>query len=652
MRSMAPTTGLFANRDYLRLFTAQVSGLFGTGLTTVALGLLAYELAGAAAAAVLGTALTIKMVVYVTVAPIVGAYAHRLPRRTFLTALHLMRAGVVLALPFIAEIWQIYLLIAVLQTASAAYTPTYQAVIPDILPRERDYTRALSAAQLAATMETLLSPMLAAAALLVVSFHWLFAGTAAGFVIAALLVVATRIPDATAAAPGSFRERITVGVRLFAATPRLRGLLGLNLVVAAAGSVVMVNTVNYVRDTLGGAQSGVAMLLAANGFGTMLVALALPRILDRTQARPVMLTGAATLVTGLAAAIALSTAGSGEGRWAAALAVWALIGAGTAAVLTPTGQVLRGSASPADRPALFAAQFSLSHLAWLITYPITGWLTTTGGFTITWIVLAAFAVAGIVVAQRMWPRGDADALDTQRVEDQGTRGAQRLLPVRPGVGTRADIDPRTDTQGRQTITEDLGGGLGHRLQDHGIERVAHAVRQVRAGRDAVAAPHVHGQPAQQFGLDGGVVAAPRGITGRTPHIVEVEVALVPQGQAHRFVPQREGRVHVAGKRTRETELVAMMGGQGERGIAAHGRADDRIVGAGDAVPGEEGRQFLGEEGLPPVGDGLAIGAARPVPVGVEAGVPADREHESDVVPGELAQGVGVRGPLAVIGRGA
>lgn len=59
----------------------------------------------------------------------------------------------------------------------------------------------------------------------------------------------------TAATVGSFRERITVGLRIFVGTPRLRGLLGLNLVVAAAGSVVMVNTVNYVRDVLGGTQS-------------------------------------------------------------------------------------------------------------------------------------------------------------------------------------------------------------------------------------------------------------------------------------------------------------------------------------------------------------------------------------------------------------
>lgn len=52
---------ILANRTYRHLFGAQIVALSGTGLATVALGLLAYELAGASAGAVLGTALAIKI---------------------------------------------------------------------------------------------------------------------------------------------------------------------------------------------------------------------------------------------------------------------------------------------------------------------------------------------------------------------------------------------------------------------------------------------------------------------------------------------------------------------------------------------------------------------------------------------------------------
>jgi MFS family permease len=400
---------LFSYRDYRHLFAAQVVALFGTGLTTVALGLLAYQLAGADAAAVLGTALAIKIIAYVVVAPVAAAHADRFPRRLTLVSLDLVRATVVVALPFIDQVWQIYVLIAVLQSASAAFTPTFQAVIPDVVTDESDYTAALSASQLASTMESLLSPVVAALLLTVIRFHWLFAGTVIGFLISAALVISTRIPDATPNPRASAWQKSAAGIRIFAATPRLRGVLALDLVVAGAGSIVMVNTVNYVRDALGRTQADVAWLLAASGTGTMIVALLLPPVLRRVPERIVMMAGGALLVLGAASAIALSTTHIDQ-RWSATLVIWLLIGAGMSLVLTPIGKVLRRSSTSADRPAVFAAQFSLSHLCWLLTYPIAGWVATLAGFTTAWTILGAIAAGGAVAALLIWPRRDPDEL--------------------------------------------------------------------------------------------------------------------------------------------------------------------------------------------------------------------------------------------------
>ncbi len=402
------TRSLFADRDYRHLFTAQIVALLGTGLTTVALGLLAFQLAGPRAGAVLGTALTIKMMTYVLVAPVAGGYADRVPRRRLLVLLDLVRALVVVALPFVGQIWQVYILVAVLQTASAVFTPTFQAVLPDILPDEHDYTRALSYAQLASTMESLLSPLVAGLLLGVMSFHWLFTGTSIGFLASAALVASTSIPDATRRVGSGVRERVFAGMRLFAATPRLRGLMGLNLAVAAIGAVVMVNTVNLVQESLGRPQADVAWALAANGAGVIVAAVAAPPLLGRLSERTVMLTGAALLVAAGGALVALS---GGDPDWTAVLGVWALIGTGTGLVLTPIGRVLRRSSAPRDRPALFAAQFSLSHACWLLAYPIAGWVATVAGFTVTWTILGALAVAGMAIAVRCWPRTDAGATE-------------------------------------------------------------------------------------------------------------------------------------------------------------------------------------------------------------------------------------------------
>ena len=84
---------VLANRTYRHLLSAQIIALVGTGLATVALGLLAYDIAGANAGAVLGTALAIKMVAYIGIGPVVGAFADRLPRRAFLVAMDAVRAG-------------------------------------------------------------------------------------------------------------------------------------------------------------------------------------------------------------------------------------------------------------------------------------------------------------------------------------------------------------------------------------------------------------------------------------------------------------------------------------------------------------------------------------------------------------------------------
>ncbi|WP_433221606.1 MFS transporter [Microtetraspora malaysiensis] len=359
---------LFAIRDYRHLFGAQVIALFGTGLTTVALGLLAYDLAGPRAGTVLGTALTIKMVMYVAIAPLAAAYIDRLPRRALLVLLDVIRGAVVLALPLVSEVWHVYVLIGLLQAGSAAFTPTFQAVIPDIVTDESAYTRALSASQVASTMESLLSPVLAAVALTFMTFDRLFLGTSAGFLVSALLVLSTRILDARPSTHTKAWDKAAAGIRTFLTTPRLRGIMALNLVVAAAGSIVVVNTVNYVRDELGGSQSDVAWILAASGTGTLLAALVLPRLLDRIAARTVMMTGAGVLVGGTTAAVTLVAAGLTT--WTGTAIAWTVIGVGMALIITPTGKVLRASAGRNAIPEVFAAQFSLSHLAWLITYPI------------------------------------------------------------------------------------------------------------------------------------------------------------------------------------------------------------------------------------------------------------------------------------------
>lgn len=386
---------------YRRLFTAQILALLGTGLLTVALGLLAFDLAGGKAGAVLGTALTIKMLAYVFVAPIMAALVQRLPRKTVLVAADLMRAATALALPFIDQVWQIYVLIFLLQSASATFTPAFQALIPVILPKEKDYTRALSLSRLAYDLESLLSPVIAAVLLTVMSYHNLFVGTMAGFLLSAIIVLTTALPRIPALdRTGSLLYRTTLGTRIFLGNPSLRGLMALNLVVACGTALVLVNTVVYALDVFDGSTTDLAVALACYGAGSMVVALAAPRILERVTDRTMMVRGGVILALAIAAAAVIAWT---EQSWLLLLALWTVLGAGTSMINTPSARLLRRAATDRTRSYLFTAQFSLSHACFIVTYPIAGWVGAGWGQPAAAVVLAALATLGTVAAWRLWP---------------------------------------------------------------------------------------------------------------------------------------------------------------------------------------------------------------------------------------------------------
>ena len=70
----------------------------------------------------MGSALALKMVAYVGIVPIVGTYAHRLPRKSMLVTLDLARAALVACIPFVSEVWQIYPLIFLLNACPTVFT--------------------------------------------------------------------------------------------------------------------------------------------------------------------------------------------------------------------------------------------------------------------------------------------------------------------------------------------------------------------------------------------------------------------------------------------------------------------------------------------------------------------------------------------------
>jgi MFS family permease len=392
------------NSAFRWLFLGQVASLVGTGLTTVALALLAFDLEPSQAGWVLGLALAIKMVAYLTVAPVVGGYATQLPRKRWLAGLNVGRAVLVALLPLCDSAWQLFGVMFLLNAMAAGYTPVYQALLPDLLPDEKEYTQALSLSRLAMEMESLLSPALAAFLLLFVSYSALFELNAIGFALASMCLCIAAIPASRANdRVGGVWQRVSFGIRSYLKTPRLQAVLLLNLALSCAGAMIIVNTVVYVRQQLGLAEEYVPLVMLFAGVGSMISAFLLPSILEVIHDRTVMLIGALCLVAAL-------LLGLTQPGFYGLLPIWCLIGFGTSMILIPTGRVVRNSCKESDRNDYFSANFALTHGMWLVGYLMAGWLGSRFGMSGAFLGLGSIALLAGLAAMMIWKKSDQHAL--------------------------------------------------------------------------------------------------------------------------------------------------------------------------------------------------------------------------------------------------
>lgn len=179
--------------------------------------------------------------------------------------------------------------------------------------------------------------------------------------------------------------------------------MAINVAVAAAGSMQIVNTVVYVRAELGLDESMVPVAFAAAGIGAILATLSVPRLLKRYSERRVMLSGGILLSMVL-------LMGLMQPDYYELLIIWALLGCSAALVQTPIGLVLKHSCQEEDRPALFAAQFSLSHACWLVMYLLAGWLGAELSLNIAFAVLGCITLISVLLAWQIWPASEQSVL--------------------------------------------------------------------------------------------------------------------------------------------------------------------------------------------------------------------------------------------------
>ncbi len=380
-----PSHSLWRHRAFQQLFWAHALSLVGSGLSSLALGLLAHQLVGASASTVLGITLAIRIVVIVFCSPWAGKLADHYGARRLMVAADLMRAAVVIGFFFADSVWQIYGLAVLLNFGSAIFTPIYRAVIPGVVSAEQ-YPKALAVGSVAYDAANILGPSLAALVIAMVGFRGNFVVDAFTFLASAALLfglprLAIEVTTAEKKAPTSVRHGLAA---MFQRAP-LRESLFLAFQTSIGGAFVIVATVDFVKNDLHRSDSDYAWVMAAFGIGSVCAALLYGKFppcwrnVSVTACAPVM----------LAALISVAV----MPQFITLCIAWWFIGMSYSILGIRGSELLAANSDGAERSHVYAAHFALSHAGWGLTYPLAGLLTTALGFAPTAGIFAALIAA-------------------------------------------------------------------------------------------------------------------------------------------------------------------------------------------------------------------------------------------------------------------
>ena len=132
----------------------------GNRINAIALPLLVIERYGIGLS--FGLVAATRLVPGVLLGPFVGLLVDRLPRRATLIAAQLLSAGLVALIPITSELWQLYLLAALVGLAEVPMRAGGFAILPQLFPREALY-RVNAAREVLDALSNLLGPLSAAA---------------------------------------------------------------------------------------------------------------------------------------------------------------------------------------------------------------------------------------------------------------------------------------------------------------------------------------------------------------------------------------------------------------------------------------------------------------------------------------------------------
>ena len=358
------------NRVFATLYFAQTISLVGDAFTWVGLALLAYQFGREQSAVILSTALTLRVVAFIIFSPFAGVVADRVDRKRILYVTHFIRMGIVAILPFVTAEWQIYSLVFLLNVFNAFFTPTYKAIIPQVVDKHY-YRQAIGLSTATFQLLGVLGPGLAGILAVWFGARDIFFVDAISFILAGILILL--LPGALLKTPPAERSGtkplsawadVVKGATLLFSTPVIRFALAIEFVSAIAGAQILVNTIGHVKDGLNLTDAAYGWVMAAFGIGATVAAF-FSGILDTTPSRRKSLIVGALL-------LGFAIAGANYVGYPVLLILWVLAGLGQSLAEIPSETLIGEQIEASQQGKVFGSHFAFSHLWWAIAYPIAG----------------------------------------------------------------------------------------------------------------------------------------------------------------------------------------------------------------------------------------------------------------------------------------
>jgi MFS family permease len=360
----------------------------GDRLAALAFPWLVFKATGSALGT--GAVFALYTLPWVLFGPFAGVVVDRVDKRRLMIVMDVLRAGVVLAVPFLAtrSLPTVYVLAFVIASLGVFFDPAKLSIVPEIVPEDR-LMRANSLLSTGENLTEILGWALAGLLLAAVSTTAAFRLDAATFVVSAVALALMRyrapVREAAEKVAGAFRTEVKEG---FSFLRHERGLRAntLMIVVCVAGlGAAYPLTFLFAVNVLGGGARAFGTLEAVVGAGFLIGSLALVALASRVRKGLVMIVG--LLVMGACMALVAVTGSV----WTAAIPL-ALFGIANAVVLIAVDTFLQQVVPEGMRGRVFSTRFMLTQGTYALSVLIGGALAGVVD------VRLLFVVAGVIVA--------------------------------------------------------------------------------------------------------------------------------------------------------------------------------------------------------------------------------------------------------------